>query len=363
MDYADFGRVESLIQYDWKWPNTVIEDPENVRFDGIFGIMANLLDAAIAYSAARRNVTQDIRFCILDSDIENAVAFRVRENSYCIAVTQALFVKAALFGLAFEHSAPVCALFPKPQAKPIIEAHNILTIPREDGIPRGVEDLPAELSFKGFSVGTLMAVAFHELGHIINGHCGYNSTRSVFEFADQGGSSLEDLEIARALEFDADCFAAKEMIGFFAVQPRSVADYLCKDADDHLRFAILATFAFFGALGRNRLYDADWLSTRATHPHPVDRMRLTVAVSTNVIHETTGHSEEKIAKELTLPLLNTGAHAFECVTGRRFDSAGEATGKTYLAFADRASSAWARVRPMLMKTKLGTHNLASAAST
>lgn len=363
LEYLDFGRVETLIQNEWKWSAT-IEDPTNPRLDAIFPNLCNLINAAIDFSATRRNVTQEIRFCILDTDIENAVAFRLHQNTYCIAFTAEFFVKMMTFGSLMETTEPICAAFPKKKLEPMITKETFANFERRSGYPWDLQKEAWELSQKGgFGVGGVMATAFHELGHIINGHCGYHNNSAIFEIESGNSPNNNDnLEIIRALEYDADCFAMQEMIGFFHASPRRIAEHLCEGMDDHLRFAILATFVAFGGLGRNRTYDSNWLQTTATHPHPIDRARLVMATAATIVATANPSVDEALVmKELIVPLFQVGAEAFMLVTNRQFGSGnGENDAETYLEFIDRARRGWAAIRPKLTASKLGTHNLAPA---
>jgi hypothetical protein len=359
LDYLDFGRVETMIRDDWKWAGTRIEDPASPELDAVFPRFCNAIEAAIEISATSRGVNQDIRYCVLESSIINAVAFRLREDTYCIALTNALFIHLAIFGGLFEQTAPISEVFPHGNIVPALHIENFQDFQRENGLPLELQDQALARGISGFGASCLMAVAFHELGHIINGHC---ARHAVSEMDGLIATTVEPLEVSRALEFDADCFAVLDMIRFFHHTPRLVSSHLCKGGDDRLRFAILATFCAFGALGSTREYDPKWLLTNIKHPPPIDRMKASLACAGTIVAKSNPEiGQEAVFKELITPLMEAAASAYCLVTAKPYGSREmEVDAATYIEFSHQAQEGWRKARPRLLEAKLGNHNLAPA---
>jgi hypothetical protein len=121
-------------------------------------------------------------------------------------------------------------------------------------------------------------IAFHEQGHFFRGHLHYlasTSTSISFRELPSGGRRREGPpEITRALELDADAFAAGvafgDIAGFRDIhEPARVATDAVQSTDDYLRLALVSVACVFGVLTRN---DHQTSPSVATHPSAPSRL-------------------------------------------------------------------------------------------
>lgn len=354
-----YGRVEGILgRPEVNMPGP-IEDPENPNLDCLFGMFANTAESAIRYCLTRPGITQTIHYCIVDTDAMNAVAMRLSVDEYCVAISAELLVRTWLMGGYFEICSAMKSVFPKDAEPPLITPENYGNLNHASPFPTEFHDEAFARSHSGIGRGAALALVFHELGHIINGHNGLASLGAMAELA-VPSVRMEQLRRLRTLEFDADAFAAKEMLRFFDGRQSQIAQHLCTSADDHLRFAAISTLVCFATFTAGQPYDPSWADTRTTHPAALDRLRGAAATIFTVIQEGRPEStDEAIAEEIVHPsfIAVLASLAMVCQYNIEVIDAPE-TLASFDRYSDEMRSCWAELRPLLMQTKLGDHNLA-----
>lgn len=354
-----YGRVESILaRPDISMPGP-IESPAAPKLDWIFQIFASTANAAINHSWERHSLRQTIYYCVVDTDAMNAVAMRLGVDEYCIAISAELIVRTWLLGGYFELCSAMKNAFPKDEEPPLITPENYRSLTHTSPLPKEFEKEATFRSRSGLGRAAAMALVFHELGHIINGHNGLASLTAMAEVS-PGLIERDQLRRRRTLEYDADAFAALEMVRFFHNTPRLIAEHLCSTKNDHLRFAVAATLTCFAVFTAGQPYDPNWAATNTTHPAAFDRFRGATSTFFSIIgRDNPDIDYDTISKEIIAPVHEA---VFGCLfqvcqynlEGQDIDAVMEA----YNRYSEDVWACWAELRPLLVKTKLGTHNLA-----
>lgn len=144
---------------------------------------------------------------------------------------------------------------------------------------------------------TLYFLTSHELGHLALGHLDRTGAKGGFiEESPAGAADLEAARESRALEWDADIFAAAATIWWTGVP--SVRDdwkEVLADKPAGLRLFFVGTYVFFSVM--DRISTSSTPAPLRTHPLPMVRITLMMMGAAHVLQSLGGFTADEAQEE------------------------------------------------------------------
>ncbi len=325
-----------------------------------------IFDALVQNLRARYGLAEEFRVCLLDEQCRarNACCFRLYDTYYVVLpyeIANHLMYQAELV-LTCEPFAQEFAVDP---ALVQITPENFRSIPHADGEPV-IEHPPGLLSLaRALGEAAMMGLMLHELGHILHGHLGLLSTSAAIfsESAAEVPPRQDEWLTRQTLEFDADCFAAAQIIRIFSegrVLPPTIGPLVPTQAAS-VKIAVTAMHLMHRSFDDGETWDPTVIGASRLHPPARLRMMLVREVGLRAIDRWLRvppadaiwefYAQPMVAVEQSFALL-----------GRRVDwlKTAEAEEVDLRAYLGRLLGRWAKLRPDLLRLKLGSVDLAPA---
>lgn len=159
-------------------------------------------------------------------------------------------------------------------------------------------------------------IAFHELFHVINGHCKYMTAKGVFNVEQSTEENPYNNLITQILESDADYCAVIACVNFIFIQAKNkgafdeiidvnIRDKLIKATEDeviYLGFAVYHTFLLFSSKEKGKTTDCINSLLKYDHPYSSIRMSYCFMTITHQMNYFLSLDEVKRVIEITIKI-------------------------------------------------------------
>jgi hypothetical protein len=328
--------------------------------------IAQATGCAIIASCRQLGVTYPIHFCLVRSNVRNAMAIMF-DDWACIVISDALglqifyFIEELSFSQYFVRYREAQTQFDATFKYPLT--------PRRITMNR-IAESRAMNKEQGRLVKTLtwvsvMFIAHHELAHIANGHLSSGLIGTALA-EDRQTSTPDTLQVLRTLEFDADALGVQLTLNytFGALGNAGDSTEFVKDELDvtHTVFAgVYIAMCVIEAVQIDNLKDFhDY-----THPPAILRLFAVSSAAQSAARMLATGRFISLSEKAVYDALNNVTRAIEWAIGDRAQAAPDP--ETLIAAVTLQHShdadlykCWARIRPRLDRCKLGLHKLAAA---
>ncbi len=370
----DIQLVENKIFYPTKCNDPILPLKDILSLDD-FLHAASSIDICIEYIANRLGIKRSIKFCITRGKFPNAKAYDSQSLPFALVVLNRPFVKAVI-KVAMRINCSDAIMMPIMIAEGNLEkiSYHIGEVIRR---PYGLMDFfefpicPANknsaINAHHHSAIAVMIIAFHELGHIINGHLSsgiYGSGCSGI-IDESFKDSDEDIRITRkCLEMDADCFSMQWVFNFLfdniAVFP--FTDNLYTEAE--VLHRIIISYLIVQLIYQIPEFSKENIYLGRDHPAAAFRLYDTFDFLALYIHRTKLKHKDNFQFNYR-KLINAAWEVFEGALAEwgvePINKAQmEEAAKNLSQYRELSLMRWAEIRSGLVEHKYGDHDLAPA---
>lgn len=337
-------------------PGRIIRLSELCKRDDPSGA-ARTIAECIGYIKYGHGLTEDIRFALSEAPYHNAIAIG-RTNTLVVSMTMLRNIQALIAQLSLSAQFDTIWSFSASAFPPRVgtkQRHAAIADLIRQGQGMSItarlgEIMPVVIRF----------IAFHELGHIVNGHAKSGISKRFNISEDQDLSRNDDLLTRRTLEYDADSFAAHHLLqmNLFRSNPRETAH------GEHFEIVRSLILSAVGPYSVMCSLDTSLPKLQQAHPPAPARMTYLRKMLKNYLPfmREIGISVPLRGLEIVEhSILATENAIAEIGDSASFDA--EALAYWRLVATQQEvlmAQRWAKIRPTLMKARLGTHELAPA---
>lgn len=340
------------------------------EYSEIDALFSATICRAIEFSVSNWKVSANIYFCyVARPDIANALAMRLPDGSYVIALFEGLVGQLVRFATLMVRTEEIGKTLNIDASRYKVSRSTYKDLPMVGGlIDLGtLEDEDVKNSVP-LLLGMAGVIGFHEIAHIIDGHLDFLAgvgCAAHDEFSDIRQDGPEGLLTLEALEFDADAFSAAGW-GALLLGGRGVPVALAPFRDPlEKRFEFIA-LTVGGVLLYDDLFTIDdlcWATKAASHSPPKVRLNNVQATLVELLRKYHGYSYEQGAAlivpiEIALQIASLMFKGADLPSG--MGSLWEKEREAQEQYTNRIFGRWARLRPCLSQLKLSSQNLAPA---
>lgn len=366
---AEFSKIERLLEKSKIVGKILTEDDAVDRPS--YESISQICDRLITIVRKSHNIFEEIRFVLVDSPTNNALAL-YRGSLNCVVISLGYMVTMGLsidFLLTSKNFQKIWKL--DEEFEKIL---SVGSISRQEGIRkvffeyRELED-DEDRSYKMMALSQFCIefIMLHELGHIVNGHL-RSGVLSTGYIGESDAHFDEDIYLnSRCIEFDADCFAVQLCLRLAVFRPEMSdpkwVGYPLAQKVDLSVLSMLAAISIVIFSMESNYVGPPGVFHDKTHPPAVLRnwtaLRTAIAVL-NKIQEDFGLIEFNITDVVTRAHVGVFLAISE-LSGCGLDYADlEIWDDVAKEHETLNLKRWAKLRPKLAMAKFGTHNLAPA---